>query len=184
MDISGIISITGKPGLYKVISQTKNGLLVESIDDGKRYPVFASEKVSSLEDISLYTKGDDMPLKEVFEKIYEKTGGKEAVNAKSEPNELRNYLASVVDYDQERVYNSDVKKLLQWFNTLVSKGLLDKKEEPTAESSEETKAVKDLVKKESNKKTAVKKTSDNAKIKTSTAKKGGSVKSVTPRKAG
>jgi hypothetical protein len=183
MDISGIISITGKPGLYKVISQTKNGLLVESIDDGKRIPVFASEKVSSLEDISLYTKGDDMPLKEVFTKIYEKTGGKEAVSSKAAPNELNDFLTSVVDYDKERVYNSDVKKLLQWFNTLVSKGLLDTKEE-TSEKTEESKVAKDVVKKDTPKKMPVKKPLDNAaKAKTSSAKKGGSVKSVTPRKA-
>lgn len=183
MDISGIISITGKPGLYKVVSQTKNGLLVESIEDGKRIPVFASEKVSSLEDISLYTKGDDMPLKEVFTKIYEKTGGKEAVNSKASSNELRDFLTSVVDYDQERVYNSDVKKLLQWFNTLVSKGLLDKKEESN-ENAEETKVAKDVVKKDTTKKPGIKKTPDASKAKTSSTRKGASVKSVTPRKAG
>jgi len=114
MSLQSIISITGKPGLFKVITQTKNGLVVESLMDQKRTPVHATEKVSALEDISIYTYSDDMPLVEVYTKMYEKTGGKETISHKSKPEELRSYLQSVVeDFDQERVYNSDLLNIWQ-----------------------------------------------------------------------
>lgn len=142
MDITSIISITGKPGLHKIVSQTKNGLIAESIEDGKRFPVYASEKVSAIEDISIYTTSDDMPLTEVYKKMLEKTNGKAAIDHKSSPAELKNYLKEVVDFDEERVYNSDLKKLFQWFNILVNKGLLkETKEEKTDKKEKATKAT-------------------------------------------
>jgi len=137
MNLKSIISITGKPGLYKVVSQTKNGLIVESIVDSKRMPVYSSEKVSTLSDISIYTYESDMPLVEIFENLYKKTAGKKAISHKSSQKELSDYLESVAkDYDQDRVYHSDLKKLFQWFNILVDADLLkpdvkdDKKKEP------------------------------------------------------
>jgi hypothetical protein len=147
MAVSGIISVSGKPGLYKVISQTKNGLIAESLIDAKRMPVYASQKVSALEEISIYTYEDDIPLTEVFDKLYEKTAGKKALDHKSDPEELRTFLASVVEnFDQERVYNSDLKKLFQWFNLLVDKGLLKpeekEKEKGEGEAKEKPKAKK------------------------------------------
>ncbi len=125
MNLESIISVTGKPGLYKVLSQIKNGLIVESIVDGKRTPIHATDKVSALSDISIYTNDGDMPLEEIYGVIYEKTGGKSAVDHKAKPEELRSFMTSVVpNYDADRVYNSDLKKMFQWFNVLVEKGLL------------------------------------------------------------
>ena len=124
MNLESIISVTGKPGLFKVLSQIKNGLIVESIIDGKRVPIHATDKVSALTDISIYTNDGDMPLEEIYGVIYEKTGGKSAVNHKAKPEELKNFMAEVVpNYDADRVYNSDLKKLFQWYNLLVEKGL-------------------------------------------------------------
>ncbi|MDB4534512.1 DUF5606 domain-containing protein [Vicingaceae bacterium] len=125
MNLDSIISVTGKPGLYKVLSQIKNGLIVESIVDGKRTPIHATDKVSALSDISIYTNDGDMPLEEIYGVIYKKTGGKAAVDHKAKPEELRSFMLDVVsNYDADRVYNSDLKKMFQWFNVLVEKGLL------------------------------------------------------------
>ena len=145
MNLESIISVTGKPGLYKVLSQIKNGLVVESLLDGKRAPVHATDKVSALSDISIYTNDGDMPLAEIYDKIYKKTGGKAAVNHKEKPEALRSYMKDVVEnYDEDRVYNSDLKKLFQWFNLLAEKGLLipEKEEEETKKEGEEKKIAK------------------------------------------
>jgi len=152
MNLESIISITGKSGLFKVVSQTKNGLIVESIIDGKRLPVYASEKVSALNDISVYTHKDDMPLKEVYEKMYKKTEGKVAIDHKSTPEKLRSFFKEVItDFDEERVYNSDLKKLFLWFNLMIEKNLLkpDSKEEKVKKTEKDKKAVqhKKIVKK-------------------------------------
>lgn len=173
MNLKSIISITGKPGLYSVVSQTKNGLIVESVDEGKRLPVYASDKVSALEDISIYTMEEDMPLSEVYTKMFDSTKGKEAIDHKSKPEELRAYLGKIIDFDEERVYNSDLKKLFQWFNLLVKADLLK------PEEKEEKKAEKKDAKKAPAKKTAAKKTTTAKKpaAKTASAK-------AAPKKAG
>lgn len=125
MNLESIISVTGKSGLFKVISQIKNGLIVESIVEKKRMPVHASDKVSALSDISIYTYEGDVPLSEIYDKLYKKTAGKSAIDHKAKPEELRSSLKEIVeDFDQERVYHSDLKKLFQWFNLLVENGLL------------------------------------------------------------
>lgn len=135
MNLSGILSISGYPGLFKLISQMKSGLVVESLLDGKRMPAYATHKILALEDISIYTDEDDVPLAEVFGLMFDKTGGKAALDPKKASiNELSDYLASVLpNYDRERVYNSDLKKLFQWFNLLADKGLLKKEEEKKEE---------------------------------------------------
>ena len=138
MNLTGIISISGKPGLYKVVSQTKNGIIVESLIDGKKMPVTATQKVSALSDIHIYTYAEDMPLEEVMDKIFDYTGGKEAINPKEKPEKLREFMqACLPDYDEDRVYNSDLKKLFQWYNLLLSAGIL-KKEEEESENAEVT----------------------------------------------
>ncbi len=159
MSLEKIISITGKPGLYKMVSQIKNGLIVESLIDGKRMPVYASEKVSALSDISIYTYTDDIPLAEVYEKIAEKTNGKAAIDHKSDVKELRSFLEEVVeDFDQDRVYHSDLKKLFQWFNILAENKLIEpKKEEKKAKKVDAEKAEKTPKKKAPAKKPAAKK---------------------------
>ena len=177
MNLESIISITGKPGLYKVISQAKNGLIVEAIPDGKRMPVYSSEKVSSLTDISIYTNDGDIPLVEVYEKLYKKTEGKSAIDHKSDTDQLRKFLKEVIeDFDQDRVYNSDLKKLFQWFNILVAAKLL-KPETKKSTKKEETKKAAPTKKATTKKPQAYKQAS-----KTSGAK-GGS-KTATPSKKG
>jgi hypothetical protein len=126
MNLEGIISVSGKPGLFKVISKKKTGLLVESIPDGKKVSIFALDKVSALEDISIYTYDDDIPLKEVYAKLFTLEEGKQSVDHKDSPAVLKNKMIEILeDYDQDRVYNSDLKKLFQWYNLLVSAGLLE-----------------------------------------------------------
>jgi len=161
MNLESIISITGKPGLFKVISQIKNGLVVESIVDKKRMPVHASDKVSALSDISIYTNDSDIPLSDIYDKIFKKTGGKEAVSHKASQDELRSYLKEIVeDFDQDRVYHSDLKKLFQWYNLLVNNGLLkpEKKEAKKTDekSQKEIKPKKVVAKKPTARKSAPK----------------------------
>lgn len=130
MSLSGIISITGFPGLHKILSHTKNGLIVESLTDGKRRPVYSSQKVSTLEDISIYSVKEDVPLKDILMKIFEKENGKKGPDPKSDPAELRKYLTSIEEsVDHERVYNSDISKLFFWYNILIEKDLLKSGEE-------------------------------------------------------
>jgi hypothetical protein len=170
MALSGIISVSGIPGLHKIISQTKNGLIVESLSDDKRRPIYSTQKVSSLEDISIYTMEDDIPLSDVFKKMFEKENGKEVLSHKSEPQKLRDYLSTVIDnVDHERVYNSDISKLFHWYNMLVEKKLMNFDEEKEGEEAIETKAAaapkkkasptaKSTVAKASSKKTTIKPT--------------------------
>lgn len=139
MDLSKILSISGKPGLYKLVSQTKNGALIESLIDGKRQPAFAKEKISSLEDISIFTTDEDVPLAKVFQEIFKKEDGKECINPKLDNKKLVAYMREVLpNFDEERVYTSDMKKLFTWYNLLIKNGLIDLKEkEETIEAISE-----------------------------------------------
>ncbi|HEY0030385.1 MAG TPA: DUF5606 domain-containing protein [Bacteroidia bacterium] len=130
MDLSGIISIAGMSGLYKVIAQTKNGLIVESLIDKKRVQAFSTHKISALADVSIYSTADDVPLKDVFQKIFDKEKGGACIDHKSADADLKKYFkAAFAEYDEERVYVSDIKKVLNWYNLLQKDGLLVKKEE-------------------------------------------------------
>lgn len=125
MDIKGIIAISGKPGLYKVAAQGRNNIIVESLDNGKKFPAFASDKISALEDICIYTYEEDVPLIDVYTKLAEKEGYKGSLNHKEPADKLREHLASYLpDYDEDRVYDQDVRKLYQWYNILVDKGYI------------------------------------------------------------
>lgn len=138
MNLKGIISISGKPGLSKIISQSKNGIIVESLIDGKRFPVQGAQRVSSVEDISIYTYEEDVPLTDVFKAIYDKESGKSCISHKSEKVELKNYIMEVLpDIDEDRVYVSDMKKMVQWYNLLLEKGLLESEEKEEKEASKE-----------------------------------------------
>jgi len=142
MDLSEILSIAGKAGLFKVVTQSKNGVIVESLLDGKRATAFAHERISSLEEISIFGETEDVPLKDVFKIISDKQEGKEAINHKSSGNELKSFFLEVMpDYDQDRVYVSDIKKVIQWYNQLLKKDLLnfDEEEEAQAESTADNK---------------------------------------------
>ncbi len=137
-----ILSISGKPGLYKLISQGKNMLVVESLVDKKRIPAYGNEKIISLGDIAMYTDTEDVPLKEVLLSMKKKENGAAvALNLKkATADELRAYLAEVLPtFDRDRVYVSDIKKLISWYNLLVENGLTDFEDAPEekAESKEE-----------------------------------------------
>jgi len=124
-----ILSIAGKPGLYKLISRGKMNLIVEAVDEThKRLPVFATERVTSLNDIAMYTDADDVPLTKILQGIADKEQ-REPVTLnykKCSSKELRDYFAQVLpDFDQDRVHDSDIKKLLQWYNILVANGITD-----------------------------------------------------------
>ncbi len=147
MVLKDILSISGQPGLFKFIAQGKNAIVVEHLEKKKRSSVFGSAKVSSLEEISVFTENEDMQLGKVFDLIYEKENGGPAINFKSEPDKLKTYFETVVpEYDRDRVYNSDIKKIIQWYNILHSLNLLvpdtpgDSEKEPTKEFEPATKA--------------------------------------------
>lgn len=131
MDIKGIIAISGKPGLYKVAAQGRNNIIVESLETKKKFPAFASDKISALEDISIYTYEEDVPLQEVYEKMAAKENYKASISHNEAPAKLRERLATFLpDYDEDRVYDGDVKKLFQWYNLLVEHGYVKKEEKP------------------------------------------------------
>jgi hypothetical protein len=150
MNLSGIISISGKPGLYKVVAQGKNNIIVESLVDKKRSPAYSTDRISSLDDISVYTTEEDAPLKDILEAINKKENGKSCPSHKEDLSVLTNYLKEILpNYDEERVYPSDIKKIFQWYNLLLSSGNLMPSEEETTnlESSEENQMIKESKKK-------------------------------------
>ena len=135
-----ILSISGKSGLYKLVSQGKNMLIVESLTDKKRMPAYGTDKMISLGDIAMYTDEDDVPLQEVFLSIKKKENGQPiALDIKTAtPDELRQYMGEVLpNFDRDRVHLSDIKKLIAWYNLLVANNLTDFEpaEEETAEEA-------------------------------------------------
>ncbi len=137
MDLSKILSISGKPDLYKHIAQSRNGIVIEGITDGKRINAFSTDKISSLQDIAIYTKDDDLPLNDIFQNIFKKEDGKEAISHKASNKEIKAYFTEILsDFDEERVYVSDMKRVFKWYNILQKQGLIDL-EEPVKEESEE-----------------------------------------------
>lgn len=135
-----ILSISGKPGLYKLVSRGKMNLIVETVDEAhKRLPVFSTDRVTSLNDIAMYTDEDDVPLTTILQSIYDKEEGNEAsLNYKKcSSAELREYFATVLpSFDRDRVHDSDIKKLLQWYNLLVKNGITEFSDEEEDEAKE------------------------------------------------
>ena len=126
MELKEILAISGQPGLYKYVAQSTRGVIVESLVDGRRLNAPASSKVSALTEISMYTEGDDIPLAEVFTRIYAHTGGKEAISHNESPEKLRAAFGEVIpEFDRDRVHASDIKKCFSWFNTLVAAGFTE-----------------------------------------------------------
>ena len=141
MDLTKIVSISGKPGLYLIKSQAIGRIIVESVIDGKCTPAFAHDRMSSLEEISIFSTDDDRPLKEVFMMIHEKMGDKVDFDYKKASNdELRDKFAIVMpDYDRDAVYPSDMRKVFAWYQMLVDKNLLDftfEENKPEGEAAE------------------------------------------------
>lgn len=161
MDLSKIISISGHPGLFRMVSRMKSGLIVESLLDGKRMPAYATQKLLTLQDISIYTDEEDVKLAIIFQSLLDKTKGKAAIDHRTaSPKEMGEYLATVLpNYDRDRVHNSDIKKLFQWYNLLIEKGVLPEKEE---EKAEEKPTKKETEKKTKPSKAAAEPTEDKA----------------------
>jgi len=145
MDLSKIVSISGKPGLYKVTGQGKANVIVESLIDGTRFAAFMQDKMSSLEEISIFTTNDDRPLKEVFKTIHNAFGQQLGFDVKKlNQKELKEKFAiAVPDYNTETVYQSDMKKVFVWYQMLTEKELLDFSEEPVVEEIEVDEKEKD-----------------------------------------
>lgn len=134
--LKGIIAIAGKPGLYKVLAQGANNIIVESLIDKKRFPASSSSKISSLEEITMYTTDEDMPLHEIIQKIFEKENGGAAVDPKDEAKHRSYFKEIVPNFDEERVYGSDIKKLFNWYALLNSSGELKRIAEEAAKAIE------------------------------------------------
>ena len=138
MEFNKIISVSGKPGLFQIISQSKKVIIVEALLDKKRFPVNASKNVSMLENIAIYTHEEEVPLLTIFKTMFEKSEGKETISHKESSSKLTNYFAEILpNYDDERVYTSNIKKIIQWFNILVNAGLDFSKIEATPVEEEE-----------------------------------------------
>jgi hypothetical protein len=139
MNLEKILSVSGKKGLYKFVSQSKNNVVVESLSDGSRMPVFASTKASTLDNIAIFTDGDELPLKEVFKRIYKKeNGGKTVDVSAARSTEIEACMAEIIpEYDPNRVHVSDMKKIFSWYNQLLECNLLSFEEEENEEKAEE-----------------------------------------------
>lgn len=138
MELDKVLSISGKPGLYELKAQTRGGFVAESMLDGKKISVNIRHNVSLLSEIAVYTYTDEVPLRDIFQKIYEKENGGEAVSHKESKEKLEAYFAEVLpEYDVDRVYISDIKKILQWYNLLVSKGVTKFEKSEAKKSDEE-----------------------------------------------
>ena len=125
MNLEGLINISGKNGLYKVISKTKNMIIVESIIDKKRIPVSSGNQANMLEEIGIYTCKDTKPLSEVFEEIAKKENYNQTISHKLSKNKLLEFFRQIVaDFDEDKVYISDIKKVIQWYNLLQKKKII------------------------------------------------------------
>lgn len=137
MDLKEIMAIAGKPGLYKMVAQAKNGIVVESVIDQKRFQAFTSDKVSTLEEISIYTDNGDMPLREVFRTLFKKLDGKQAPDNKGDNNKIKKFFGDMLpEYDKERVYVSHMQKILNWYNILIEHNLVDLEKDAEEEAAE------------------------------------------------
>lgn len=139
MALEKVLAISGKPGLYKLVTQTRTGFIAESLIDKKRLAIGIQQNVSVLSEIAIYTLTEEVPLADVFRKISDKENGQEtAISHKDSKDKLEEYFFEVLpDYDEDRVYVSDIKKVIQWYNLLVKNDLLNLEEEVTTSDEEE-----------------------------------------------
>ncbi|MDR2824029.1 MAG: DUF5606 domain-containing protein [Prevotellaceae bacterium] len=159
-----ILSISGKSGLYKLVSHGKNMLIVESLTDGKRLPAYSSDKVVTLTDIAMFKLDGEIRLNEVMKQLFAKENGAVcSLDPKSDNETLRNFMSELVpDYDRDRVYPSDIRKLILWYNILIGAGITDfeveKEGEPDDNSDKKETPAAEIEKKDKPKKTVVKQT--------------------------
>lgn len=155
MNIEKILSISGKPGLYELKIQTRSGFVAESLLDGKKITVGMSSNVSLLSEISMYTYSEEKPLVEIMRAIAVKENEGQAISHKEDQAKLTAYFKEILpDYDEDRVYASDIKKVLNWYNILQAKGLVSKEEPKTEFSAEKAETIKEQVVEEINSKKA------------------------------
>ena len=129
INVKDLMAISGKGGLFRYLAQARNGVVVESLEDKKRHVAPATARVSALEDIAIFTTGEEVPLADIFMKIYEEENGGPSLSHKASADELKSRFAEILpDYDEERVYVSDIKKVFQWYNLLQSLDQLEVKE--------------------------------------------------------
>jgi hypothetical protein len=143
MSLDKVLSISGKPGLYELKTQTRSGFVAESMLDGKNITVNMRRNVSVLSEIAIYTYAEEIPLRQIFETIKTKeNGAATSIGHKESKNKLESYFREILeDYDEDRVYASDIKKVIQWYNLLQQKGMMDFSD-PEAEVEEEKVAEK------------------------------------------
>ena len=133
MDLSNILSITGKGSLYKLISRAPNSFIVEGLEDGHRFPAFSHDGVATLDNIAIFTEDEEVSLQSVFQSIFKKENGQKVAVPKDN-NALKAYFAEVLpNYDRDRVYVSNIKKVLAWYNILAEHQLIDLEEEKPQE---------------------------------------------------
>lgn len=136
MDLSKVLSIGGKPGLYEVVGQMKNGVLVESMTDGKRFPAYPHHQLSLLSEISIYGTERDIPLDEVMQSIYAYRKGELMEVPKNNEEIMDLFCLMLEEVDEDRVYPSDAKKVFKWYNDLLKKGLIEEESDSSQESSQ------------------------------------------------
>jgi len=164
MKISDVLAISGKPGLFKILASSSKNLVVESMIDGKRSSIPGSLRVSSLSDITMYTLDEDVPLRDILKTMFDKNKGKPSLSHNSAPQEVKDFIDSVVkDLDHERVYASDLRKLVQWYNLLISQKALPFDEEEEKEDDKKLTAKNPASKKKPGAKKPVIKRSPSAK---------------------
>ncbi|MDD4150013.1 MAG: DUF5606 domain-containing protein [Bacteroidales bacterium] len=142
MFLDGILAIAGQQGLFKLVSKGKNNVIVESMITGKRMPAFATSRISTLDDVAIYTVDEDIPLKVVFTNIFEKFEGEKILQNKPTNNDYKEFMEiALPDFDKDRVYISDIKKVVNWYNTLIDFKVITAEsiKEKTEESVEDTK---------------------------------------------
>lgn len=180
MSLDKILSISGKPGLYKIVTQTRSGFVAESLLDNKRITVSIHSNVSVLSEIAIYTLTEEVPLREVLKKVREKEDGKQtSISHKDSKDKLEEYFFEVLpDYDEDRVYPSDIKKIIQWYNALQKNDLLSTLDEEEKDDKSTTAKVEEAHSKTTANPAAVR----TAAPKASSSKKGGSTKNTSARK--
>jgi hypothetical protein len=148
MNLKDILAISGYSGLFRFVSQGRSGVIVEGLIDKKRMNASSSARVSALDDIAIYTEDKEIPLKEILRRIFKKENGGQTIDPKSPNDKLKDYFEAIVpEYDHEKVYVSDMKKVFTWYNILLGQNLIDMEEDPKEE--EETQQEPDEVKDDS-----------------------------------
>lgn len=142
MELEGIINVSGKPGLFKVISKSNNTVIIESLTDKKRTAIYSHNQANLLNEIGIYTYNDTVPISDIFTKIAEKTSCGPSINHKSSKDDLINFFREILpEYDEDRVYISDIKKVIQWYNIMQSVDLIKIQKNKNKNKKEETNEI-------------------------------------------